>query len=122
MAKTKLNSDEVIHQMMEKANENGFSIIINGTESDELHLVLYPFRETVVSQEQIARQMFEILSNSGVTDNKQTFQRFKEEVEPDDVEHHLFISDSEDNSKNQTRISVFHNNNILLKYIKIRLC
>lgn len=122
MAKTKINSDEVIQQMMEKANDNGFSLIVNGNDSNELQLVLYPFRETIVSQEQIARQIFEILSDSGVTANKKTFQRFKEDMEPDDIEHHVFIGDSEDNSKNETRISVFHNKNLLLKYIKIRLC
>lgn len=122
MAKVKNNSNEILHLLVEKATENGYSLIVNGTDSEELQLVLYPFRETVVSQEQIARQLYEIIADSGVTANKQSFQRFKEEIEPDDIEHHAFVGESEDNSNNETRISVFHNKNLLLKYIKIRLC
>lgn len=122
MKKNRLNNDEIIRRMIGKAEENGFSLVVNGTEGKEVHLILYPFKETMVSQEEIARQLFEIMAESGVTNTEKSFREFKEDVEPDDVEDHIFTGASIDYSKNETRISVFHNKNIMLKYIGIRLC
>lgn len=122
MKQNRLNNDEILRRMMDIAEENGFSLVVNGTEGKEVHLILYPFRETIVSQEEIARHLFEIMAESGVTNTEKSFREFKEDVEPDDFEDHIFTGASTDKSKNETRISVFHNKNIMLKYIGIRLC
>ena len=121
MAKSKLNSEEILHLLIEKANENGYSLIINGTKDNALQIAVYPFQNTFVSQEEMAHQLYDIMETNGVTDNPQAFTKFMHDVEPDNLEEWVFSSSELDNTKMDTRISVFHNKNVLLKHIIMKI-
>lgn len=121
MAQHKLNSDDILHLMIEKANENGYSLIINGTKDDTLQIAVYPFQGTLVSQEDIAQQLYDIMEQNSVTENHQSYSKFMHDVEPDNLEEWVFSATGPDDTKMETRISVFHNKNVLLKHIRMKI-
>lgn len=116
-----MNSEEILHLLIEKANENGYSLIINGTMDNALQIVVYPFQKTFISQEEMAHQLYDIMEENGVTDTPQTFTQFIHDVEPDNLEEWVFSSSELENVKMETRISVFHNKNVLLKHIMMKI-
>ena len=117
MAKSKMNSDEILHLMIEKAGENGYSLIVNGTKNEELHIALYPFRSTIVSQEEMARQLYAVMQENKVTETQESLDKFRRGIEPDDLDEFIFTDDSGKN----VHVSVFHNKNILLKHIIMKI-
>ncbi len=116
MALVKMNSEEILHRLMEKANENGYSIVINGTKDDSLNIVAYPFRGTLCSQEELAHALSDVLEESGVMERPENLRKFKADIEPDNLDEFVYSDDTE-----QVNISVFHNKNILLKHIIMKL-
>lgn len=121
MAQPKFNSNDVLQMLIDIANENGYSLIINGTKDDALQIAVYPFRGTIVSNEEIARLLYDVIEKNGVTEDSQTFTKFMQDVQPDDLNEWVFSNSELDGSKNETRISVFHNKNVLLKHIIMKL-
>ena len=73
MAQPKFNSNDVLQMLIDKANENGYTLIINGTKDDALQIAVYPFRGTIVSNEEIARLLYDVIEKNGVTEDTQTF-------------------------------------------------
>ena len=66
MAQPKFNSNDVLQMLIDKANENGYSIIINGTKDDALQIAVYPFRGTIVSNEEIARLLYDVIEKNAL--------------------------------------------------------
>ena len=96
-------------------------LIINGTKDNALQIAVYPFQNTFVSQEEMAYQLHGIMEENEVTDNPQSFAKFMHDVEPDNLESWVFGTTELDNSKMETHISVFHNKNVLLKHIIMKI-
>ncbi len=117
MATEEIKSEAILHRLMEKANEKGYSIIINGTQDESLHIVAYPFHGTLCSQEELARMLSEVAEQSGILRKPENLKKFKTDVEPDDLDEFVYS----ERTKPGINISVFHNRNILLKEIVMKL-
>jgi len=114
--KKKYNFENVVIKLVNTAAENGYSLIINGTTNNDIHIVAYPFRNTVLSQEKLARMLYGIMEEMGVTE-KDVIEQFKKETEPDSTKDFVFSGPTDED----IHISVFHNKNILLKQIYIKI-
>lgn len=113
----KHNTEKILQQLMEVANDNGYSIIINGTKDNNLHIVAYPFKGTFCPEEDIARMLNNVLEKNNVMEDEEALDRFKKDAEPDSRKDFIFSGPSDP----ETHISVFHNKNILLKQIYLKV-
>ena len=115
--KKKFNSDQAVSRLIEIANENGYSLIFNGSEDNDIRIVAYPFRGTLCSQEELARQLYETMEEMGVT-KEGVLNQFRNDVAPDDLDEFVFDNPTREGN---IHVSVFHNKYILLKQIVLKL-
>lgn len=114
--KKKYNFENVVTKLVSCAEENGYSLIINGSTNDDLHIVAYPFKGTVLSQEKLAHLLYGTMEDMGVLE-QDVIDQFKKETEPDSTKDFVFSGPSDQD----IHISVFHNKNIILKQIYMKI-
>lgn len=113
----KQKAKEILQQLMTVASNNGYSIIINGTKDNGLLIAAYPFRDTKCSEEDVARRLYNVMECNNLIDDDELFALFKKETEPDSIKDFVFSGPSDQD----IHISVFHNKNILLKQIYMKI-
>lgn len=113
----KQKTENILQRLMAAACNNGYSIIINGAKDDELQVAVYPFRRTQCPEEDVARQLFDVIEKNGLLEHGEDFEAFKKEAQPDSIRDFVFSGPNDQD----IHISVFHNKNILLKQIYMKI-
>lgn len=112
----KYNSDKAVRHLVEVAAENGYSLLFNSANDGHLHMVAYPFKGTMCSQEELARTLYDEMDEMGITETE-IFDHFRKDVEPDDLKEFVFSGETH----SDIHINIFHNKNILLKQIVLKI-
>lgn len=113
--KRKINTDNIVSVLVETANEKGYTIMFNGGTEDKLYIVAYPYQNTLCTQEELARLLYDKLDEFGVTE-EELMEQFQKDVTPDDLEEFAFVGKGK-----EINISVFHNKYILIKQIVMKI-
>ena len=114
----KIMNMTVMQSLMKIAAENGYILMVNGTKDNSLNIVAFPFRETICSQEELARSLSKAMDDFHITTSQEAFDSFKSDIEPDDIAGYDIAYDDIDRNLS---VHVFTNSNNLIKQINLKM-